>query len=376
MSYPYIYHFNDQISNHLVDAPQFKVMQREGYFVVDYMYADSHTFDDPMLLECRGIAFRNNGEILSRPLHKFFNLGEKEHLALSNFDQDNIYDVYDKLDGSMIAVSYNIDTDDLLVKTRATDDNFQSIEAVKILKSTGVYDKLLNSLRDNYNNAFVTLIFEYTSPDNMVVVHYLDSKMTLLACRCNLRGSYIDFDTHPIINKEWLRDIGIELVNHEKRTLRDVLDKIVDEQDSEGYVVRKGDIWFKIKNDWYVGLHKAISMLRYRDVVELFLDSNLDDFKSKLIMNNVDTRRIVDIEHDMIAQIDDILNFIRDTVNQCTSRGYSFKDVALMYKHHELFGLIMRAYRGQDIDVMEWYRRNKLKKWSLDQIGITYIKEK
>ena len=53
--------------------PEFVVLDRGDYQVIDYVYQDQHTFDIPELMECRGIKFDKYGLILARPFRKFFN---------------------------------------------------------------------------------------------------------------------------------------------------------------------------------------------------------------------------------------------------------------------------------------------------------------
>jgi RNA ligase len=84
------------------------ILQPNGTTIVCYMFQDSHTFDTPEAIECRGIAFGSDGKIVSRPLHKFFNMGEKAWLTPDELlKRDDVVAIYDKLDGSMIATSYH-----------------------------------------------------------------------------------------------------------------------------------------------------------------------------------------------------------------------------------------------------------------------------
>ncbi len=64
--------------------------QPYGLTVACYLFMDAATFDTPAALECRGITFDKTGAVVSRPLHKFFNIGEREetqpHKLLSRTD--------------------------------------------------------------------------------------------------------------------------------------------------------------------------------------------------------------------------------------------------------------------------------------------------
>ena len=68
----------DDILPHIEGKNEFKIHHhKEGYTTIDYMFEDTNTFDNEVLLECRGIKFDADGKILARPLHKFLNLGQK-----------------------------------------------------------------------------------------------------------------------------------------------------------------------------------------------------------------------------------------------------------------------------------------------------------
>ena len=62
---------------HIQGRSDFVVAVRDGYTVIDYVYALPDSFDNPYRLECGGIKFAPDGSVLARPFHKFFNIGEK-----------------------------------------------------------------------------------------------------------------------------------------------------------------------------------------------------------------------------------------------------------------------------------------------------------
>lgn len=51
---------------------------------------------DDILLMCRGLVTDNEGNIVARPFKKFFNIEQNKHTPTNNFE------VYDKMDGSLI----------------------------------------------------------------------------------------------------------------------------------------------------------------------------------------------------------------------------------------------------------------------------------
>jgi RNA ligase len=47
---------------------EFIVIDKSDYKVVDYVFQTPTTFDDPLLMECRGIKFCKDDMILARPV--------------------------------------------------------------------------------------------------------------------------------------------------------------------------------------------------------------------------------------------------------------------------------------------------------------------
>lgn len=74
----------DDVLQAVVGRSEFIVAERSWGTVIDYQVTTPDSFDsdtsiDAMIRrECRGIKFAPDGKILARPLHKFFNLGERE----------------------------------------------------------------------------------------------------------------------------------------------------------------------------------------------------------------------------------------------------------------------------------------------------------
>ena len=76
--------------------PEFVVIDKGDFTVIDYVYQDQHTFDDPITMECRGIKFDKDGLILARPFRKFFNYGERG----ADLPIHRPHIITEKLDGS------------------------------------------------------------------------------------------------------------------------------------------------------------------------------------------------------------------------------------------------------------------------------------
>ena len=85
------------------DKPEIRFMQQDnGTTIVSYIISDESTFDNGYALECRGITFNADGKIISRNLHKFFNVNEKPRTQVNLLDWTKVTRVAAKIDGSMI----------------------------------------------------------------------------------------------------------------------------------------------------------------------------------------------------------------------------------------------------------------------------------
>ena len=172
---------NIQEARELVkDRKDFIIVEKDGYTVIDYVFMCDGTFDVAGRHELRGLKFDNKtGEILARPFHKFFNIGEKEEHKDIDWSRPHV--VMPKLDGSMVHAVLVGDEVRLMTRMGITD---HSIRAERHLTDVLKKELLTELLCEQ------TPIFEWTAPDNQIVLQYEESKLTLLANRNNKTGKY------------------------------------------------------------------------------------------------------------------------------------------------------------------------------------------
>lgn len=262
------FHINhiDDVLPHLKDNPEFVVAQRPGYTVIDYQFAGPATFDHPARIECRGLKFDPSGKIVARPLHKFFNVGERWDLQphLLDFGQPHV--VMEKMDGSMIHPAMVDGQLRFMTRMGCTD------HAAKAERH------LTEDIREwCFANLDLTPIFEWTAPDNRIVVSYPDSRLTLLAVREIASGHYLSrYDVEGIALQ-----LGVAAVPLHKAPTDpiDFLSHARAVRGLEGFVVRFADgRWVKAKGDDYVLKHRAKeSVLQEKNVLALVLRGELDD---------------------------------------------------------------------------------------------------
>lgn len=309
------------------DNPNFVVVDKDGYFVVNYVRAgkDTHPPVDShgtaILREARGLIFDSKtGELLRRPFHKFFNVGEREDVVP---DLSRPHWVMDKLDGSMITPMLLNDAVVWCTKMGVTDVANQA--AAFVAKHPEYLTFAMAALQ-----AQRTPIFEWVSRQQQIVCDYPEDNLILLAIRDNWTGEYVPYDRVREI--ALLRGIPVVTVN-KVESLDHFLANVRHMDGIEGFVVQFDDgHMVKIKTDWYVGLHRAKSLLdNERDVVGLILDERVDDLMP--LLPDADKARL---EQFQAAVWKDILAFITQAnmLHQtCLILAYTRKDFALEIGH-------------------------------------------
>jgi RNA ligase len=268
----------DDVLPHIEGRDEFIVAQREGYTVINYVVSMTNTFDmtgpddlgGAIRRECRGLIFYPDGRIMSRPFHKFFNVNEREETQQHIVELDLKFDhvLMEKMDGSMIRPVVLDQGIRLGTKMGVTD---VAMSAETWLVAQPDYDQKLAFLKDMIRDNCTT-IFEWTSPKNQIVIPYETEDLVLLAIRDNFTGEYLAFNS----------DVPFTVVpvyGSVQGNLADYISRAREREGREGDIVRFADgHMLKIKNDWYVRIHKTIDRVRFdRHVVELILNEQLDD---------------------------------------------------------------------------------------------------
>jgi RNA ligase len=262
----------DDVLPHIEGRSEFIVAEREFGYVVNYVVAMADTFnmtspDDiggAIRRECRGIIFDTEGRIMSRPFHKFFNVNEREETQTHVLALDLLFDhvIMEKMDGSMIRPVRVNGMVRLATKMGVTDI---AIEAEKLL-SAEQYEWL-----EDVMNINVTPIFEYIAPTNKIVIEYTEPRLVLLAMRNNISGNYYMPHSAPfeVVPQYGSVDGGLD----------EYIARARKQQGREGDIIRFADgHMIKIKNDWYVRIHKTKDLIRAdRNIADIIVNEQLDD---------------------------------------------------------------------------------------------------
>lgn len=328
-----------------------------GSKVVCYQFQDNHTFDNAFAAECRGLVFDRNDQLVARPLHKFFNIGERPG---TEQDLESAVRVMDKRDGSMIHTVW-LDGQ-LLLKSKKCFSNDQTRMASDWLNHPA--HAAAKQMCLDLAAVGMTVIFELTSPANRIVVGYDSTELRLLHIRRNECGSYLPAQALAGI----VHNAGVKLVD-EGMSVAAALESLPGLTDAEGYVLQfeNGDM-VKAKCPWYLNLHRTLSFTRERDIAEAALEERLDDIKSALTTTGASLDAVNAIESKVKQHLVEAQRLVDATM--AAAQGLDRKAFALEYKSHPHFGMLMAAFVGKEPDFKEWFRRHVLKQeFSLEPVA-------
>lgn len=274
---------------------EFIVAEREGYKVINYNvgFEDTFTIDENDLMEnhgemipkgimrreCRGIIFDDNGKIMSRPFHKFFNVGERDETQLHNLDLTAPHVIMEKMDGSMIRPLRVGGLIRLGTKMGLTDT---AAQAEEYLMSRADHADIMIFI-ERLMDFGMTPLFEFVSPENRIVIEYKEADLVLLGIRDNVSGNYlVPQHATPKTLTQVPRYGSVD------GSFEDYIARQRGREGREGDIVRfDSGHMLKIKNDWYVRIHKVKDKIRSdRHILALLLENELDDLYPHLDEND------------------------------------------------------------------------------------------
>lgn len=281
-------------------ADEFIVADRGEIQIVNYMVNKPDTFFtgdeevDAIRRECRGLVFDSSGILISRPYHKFFNVGENEKVSIDALRRmiDRPHWFMEKLDGSMVRPIQTSNGLKLGTKMGFSETALRAQAWMETATLSSQYAAFMQTCVESG----LTPIFEWVSPEDRIVIDYGESCLYLTALRDNLTGLYMDY----IPMKNWATEANIPVVWADivSGPLEDSLKKIRAEEGSEGYVIRfeQSGHMTKVKNEWYVTIHRSKDIVsNERLVVKAILEDVVDDLKPLLL--DTDLARVNEIEN-------------------------------------------------------------------------------
>jgi T4 RnlA family RNA ligase len=317
------------------------------YRVFTYRMASYMDFyDNTDALECRGHMFRIEPrgviELVSLPFEKFFNLNENPYTM--DLDVSEVDFIHDKRDGSLITTYEHEGTVRLKSKTSLSSD--QALDSMRLLHADV---ELTNLLHHIVLGGDSSVSFEYTSPDNRIVLPYQTHELRVLGSRSLTNGKYMSYD----ILYDYFGDYMTDDHSHHGDNAEAFLARIPDMKGIEGFVVGlKSGQRFKVKTSEYLSLHRAKdSVNSNKRLFEVCLNEASDDLRSLFVDDPYTLEKITDMENRVGHVYNSMVQLVEDyhTENGHLDRkSYAVKGQVELDKI--AFGLAMCKYVGREPD--------------------------
>jgi RNA ligase len=343
--------------------PEFREINKPGYIVFDYVISHSTTFDNPLALEMRGIAFHADGKLAGLPLHKFFNYGEKPvELSINGHEE-----VLEKLDGSMVRPIVLPDGSWVL-GTRAGETDVSKLA-----------QNYIESIDSTKYKVFIDLcvevgawpVFEFWSPQNSVVLKYNQPFLKLLAVR-GPTGVYWNYE-----NMVYFADnLEIPCAARSKHSFKETLDSYADMTGIEGFVVRTETGWVKLKTAEYCQLHKTLDGLKFdKDVARMIIDGTIDD--ALALTPEPRKSEIESLRKNIVGFIlgaSKEIKTISTIVSKLIVFGVDRKSIVAAISGHKYFSQILRVVDGKS-SIDEVVHKHIHKNSATIPLWETFVKE-
>ena len=259
-----------------------------------------------------------------------------------------------------------------------TKKSFETKEAA-LADSIVFYDNEMTAWVKKILLSGMTPTFEITSPKFPIVLLYEKDELTLLHIRENVTGRYLSEDEMIALNSPfpivqnlmdqfcWImggdglpttKEVDWERLKHYAETATGV----------EGVVIQFGQEMVKLKTKWYCDLHHSVTFTRWRDIARTVLADQADDLKGAFAMTGRDIEPILKVERIIKGVISAAQTAVEAHVSNGLGLGRTTKEMALAFKDHAMFGQVMRAFRGQEVNWYEWYEKNLLNEWTLEVV--------
>ena len=324
-----------------------------------YRLASYTEFMKPGAIEARGITFLKMYEdcwiIASRPMQKFFNLGENPITLDIDWNAEKIVSIQNKLDGSLISTVYSPGSQfGFTLKSKTSFSSTQAIASLKLLELDENFE--LQMFCMSQVNQGRTVNMEYCAPDNQIVIGYAKPSLRVLNVRRNTTGEYIPTSDWDNLSEKFIVET-IEVPLDQKA----FIDSIYGLFGIEGYVVvLKSGLWLKIKTDWYCAIHKTKDSINSpKALFECCLNEASDDLRAMFAKDPVSLIKISEMEKLVSATFNRITQAIENYHK--ANIELSRKDYAIKGQREldsGCFGLAMALYSGKTANVKEHMLKN------------------
>ena len=260
-----------------VDLTQFMVHEHSLNGEIVYLIQPQHigtkwTQDNKHM---RSVVVNYAGEVISAGFPKFTNWGENpDHFPVPNSLKHCT--VVEKLDGSLLIVSkYN---GQYILRTRGTVDasTMANGHELEIFKNT-----ILSKLSDNNDTWDYSVLFEWLSPINKIVLNYGDEpSWRLIGFINHINYSLAQQDMLDAMAKKYGFD---RPPTYTFSDVQDLLKDVDQWRGKEGVVVysKNDQMLHKCKSEWYLKLHYLKSELsNIEKVIDVWLEQGMPDYQT------------------------------------------------------------------------------------------------
>ena len=260
-----------------VDLTQFMVHEHSLNGEIVYLIQPQHigtkwTQDNKHM---RSVVVNYAGEVISAGFPKFTNWGENpDHFPVPNSLKHCT--VVEKLDGSLLIVSkYN---GQYILRTRGTVDasTMANGHELEIFKNT-----ILSKLADNNDTWDYSVLFEWLSPINKIVLNYGDEpSWRLIGFINHINYSLAQQDMLDAMAKKYGFD---RPPTYTFSSVQDLLKDVDQWRGKEGVVVysKNDQMLHKVKGAWYLALHHMKSELsNIEKVIDVWLEQGMPDYQT------------------------------------------------------------------------------------------------
>ncbi len=271
----------DLIKNAHNDFFFYKDVIEEGitYRVFDYRLVSWRGFQQPFAKYCRGIMYDitddNNPVLVSLPPDKFFNYSEggvdHSHCELVLY--------MEKRDGSLVS-SY-LHNDELRLKTKSSlsSDPAKAAMAWLSLPENADYYHYVYQAAKEHN----TINFEWTSPNNHIVVRYKDDELTMISGR-----NMTTFDTYYMT--EHPHYVAHHTASGNEHEIEQLVEATYAQKQGEGIVMvlksneDNSHYQVKVKNHLYCQLHGLQDSINNKaKLAEMIINGESDDIRQQFV---------------------------------------------------------------------------------------------
>jgi RNA ligase len=291
----------DRLKSHAQDNSVYVIESPQFLNVVMLHYQDSCTYSNTwneFSRMSRGLILdMKNKKVLAFPYEKFYNLGQMPETSYDNLVALGGFQTSEKLDGSMIIMFRDPNTDKLTFTTKGSLSSEQGQYANQLEMPSGFWIVAARYMESG------TLIFELISKRFQIVIDYpkrgYEEGLYLIGYRDHVSGKLASFNALEGIADE----LGVSIF---KTYAFDSLDALIEASKGlpvteEGYVLRfdSNDLMVKVKGPKYLEMHRFISNLSDRNILEAVANNTADtlvtlcpDEFQQEVLNKIDKFKI------------------------------------------------------------------------------------